>query len=81
MLTIRRIIAIVALVIMALFSIQNLEAIDIAFLSWKISVPTVAVIIVSYLLGMATGWGIFGFVRKSMKAERAARTESSQPKS
>ncbi len=76
--SIRRVIAIIALVVIAIFSIQNFAAVDIDFLGWTVSVPKFVVIVVSYVCGMATGWGFFGFVKRSMKTTHSSKAEKSE---
>lgn len=57
----------IALLAVAVFSIQNLQAIDVNFLFWSMSISKVVVIIGSYILGMISGWGLVHLVRTMMK--------------
>ena len=57
----------IAVIAVCIFSIQNLKAIEISFLSWSMNISTFIVIIGSYLLGMVTGWGLFGVIKHAMK--------------
>jgi uncharacterized integral membrane protein len=50
--------AAVALLAIIIFSLQNLEAIDVSFLFWSTSISKVVVIIGTYALGMVSGWGV-----------------------
>jgi uncharacterized integral membrane protein len=59
--------AAIALIAVVIFSVQNLEAIDVSFLTWSISMSKVIVILGSYLLGMVTGWGLVSLIKRSMK--------------
>jgi uncharacterized integral membrane protein len=59
--------AAIALIAVVIFSVQNLEAIDVSFLTWSISMSKVIVILGSYLLGMVTGWGLVSVIKRSMK--------------
>ena len=59
--------AAIALIAVVVFSVQNLEAIDVSFLTWSISMSKVIVILGSYLLGMVTGWGLVSLIKRSMK--------------
>lgn len=59
--------AILALVAMILFAVQNREVIDVAFLSWKMSVPKFIVIVLTYVLGMITGAWLFDFLKRLFK--------------
>ena len=57
----------IALIAVAIFSVQNLEAIQVSFLAWSMNISKFIVIIGSYLLGMVTGWGLFGVVKHAIK--------------
>jgi uncharacterized integral membrane protein len=59
--------AAIALIAVVIFSVQNLEAIDVSFLTWSISMSKVIVILGSYLLGMVSGWGLVSLIKRSMK--------------
>ena len=56
--------AIIALVAIVIFSIQNMEAIDVSFLIWSASISKVVVIIGTYVLGMLTGWGLVELIKR-----------------
>jgi uncharacterized integral membrane protein len=56
--------AIIALVAIVIFSIQNLQAIDVSFLIWSASISKVIVIICTYVLGMLTGWGLVELIKR-----------------
>ena len=59
--------AAIALIAVVLFSLQNLEAIDVKFLLWSTSMSKVVVILGAYLLGMVSGWGLLELIKRSMK--------------
>ncbi len=59
--------AAIALIAIVIFSVQNLEAIDVRFLIWSTSISKVVVIIGTYLLGMVSGWGLVELIKRSMK--------------
>ncbi|REK06829.1 MAG: LapA family protein [Planctomycetota bacterium] len=65
--------AILALVAIAIFSVQNLEAIQVTFLAWSISVSKFLVVIVAYLLGMVTGWSLFDLIKRFFREQREHR--------
>ncbi len=50
--------AIVLLVAIAIFAVQNLEAVEVSFLTWSVNMPKVFVILGTYVLGMLSGWGL-----------------------
>lgn len=49
------------------FCVQNLETVAVRFLGWGISVPMPVLIVIVYLLGTVSGWGVFSFVRRSLQ--------------
>ncbi len=55
--------AIIAIVMIAVFSIQNLGAVEVSFLVWSASVSKIIVILGSYVLGMLTGGGLLHFAK------------------
>ena len=56
--------AVIALVAVAIFAIQNLKATEVAFLGWSVNISTCVVIIGAYLLGMVSGWGLVELVKR-----------------
>ena len=56
--------AAIALLAIVIFSVQNLEAIDVSFLIWSASISKVVVIIGAYLLGMVSGWGLVELIKR-----------------
>ncbi len=59
--------------VIVIFSIQNTETVTVSFLTWSTSLPRFAVVIGAYVLGMASGGSVAGFVRHSV---RGARTKA-----
>lgn len=59
--------------VIVIFSIQNTETVTVSFLTWTTSLPRFAVVIGAYVLGMASGGSVAGFVRHSI---RGARTKA-----
>ena len=55
--------AILALLAMLIFAIQNLATIDVSFLSWSLKIPKFIVIVATYVLGMITGAWLFDFLK------------------
>ncbi len=53
-----------------IFSFQNRETISVSFLTASVEIPKVAVIGCSYLLGMITGWGLFGMMKHALRNSR-----------
>jgi uncharacterized integral membrane protein len=53
------------------FCLENLEMLEVNFLSWHIRLPTPVLIILVYLLGMVSGWSVVKFLRTSFQSEPA----------
>lgn len=60
--------AAIALLAIIVFSIQNLEAIDVSFLFWSASTSKVVVILGAYLLGMVSGWGLVEMLKRVVQS-------------
>src|SRR5262245_21513672 len=57
--------AVLLLVILVVFSIQNLESVDVSFLMWSMNIPKVALVLGTYLLGMLSGWGVVELLKRA----------------
>ncbi len=57
----------------AIFCIQNLQTISIAYLGWKINLPLPIVVLLVYLFGMISGWGLLSFLRRSIRHATRSR--------
>jgi uncharacterized integral membrane protein len=62
------VLALLALLAIIVFSVQNLEAIDVAFLFWSTSISKVLVILGTYVLGMVTGWGLVEVAKRFIQS-------------
>jgi lipopolysaccharide assembly protein A len=49
------------------FCVQNLDTITINYLGWNMSAPLPVLVLVVYLLGMVSGWGVLSFMRRSIR--------------
>jgi uncharacterized integral membrane protein len=58
--------AVVLLIAVLAFAIQNREAVSVSFLFWSLSIPKVFLILGTYVLGMLSGWGAVELVKRSM---------------
>jgi lipopolysaccharide assembly protein A len=54
----------------ALFAIQNLEIVTLSFLGLNARVPLALLVVIIYLLGMATGGSLFALLRRSIARSR-----------
>jgi len=57
-----------------LFALQNHEVITLKYLNWSISCPISLLVVIAYLLGMASGWTVLGIVRLSLRGVAAHPT-------
>jgi uncharacterized integral membrane protein len=57
----------VFLILVLVFAVQNTALVDIKFLAWTLSLPKALVIVSSYLLGAASGYGLFQFIRLAIQ--------------
>ena len=60
--------AVVAVVIIGIFAVQNLGSVEVAFLFWSASVSKIVVILGTYLLGMLTGGGLLHLIKGYFQA-------------
>ena len=54
----------------ALFAIQNLEIVTLTFLGLSARVPLALLVVIIYVLGMATGGSLFALLRRSIARSR-----------
>jgi uncharacterized integral membrane protein len=58
--------AAIALISIAVFSFQNLGAVEVSFLVWSVNISKCIVIIGAYVLGMVSGWGLIELIKKTL---------------
>jgi len=70
-------IALLVLVVAVLlvFSYQNAQPVTVFFLTWSTTLPRFVVVVGAYLLGMASGGSVVGFLRHTV--QRAKRRPDS----
>jgi uncharacterized integral membrane protein len=56
--------AVILLILVIVFAVQNMASTDVAFLAWSISLPKVFLILGTYLLGMFSGWGVLELLKR-----------------
>ena len=63
---------VVALFLLAIliFAVQNLQEVTISFLGFSANAPLAVLVVVFYLLGMATGGSVFSLLRRSFEGSR-----------
>ena len=62
-------IAVLVLVAIIVFAVQNLESVNVRFLTWSVKAPQVFVILGTYVLGMVTGWGLVELLKKTLREQ------------
>lgn len=72
---------IVFLALIATFAFQNLQSVTVAFLGLQLTAPLAIMVALVYLLGMATGGGLFSFLRYSIHkaTSKPSRVRSATP--
>ena len=60
-------------VAVAVFCVQNFGFVAINYLGWQAMVPLSLLVVVVYLLGMVTGWGLLSFLRRSIRRATEAK--------
>jgi lipopolysaccharide assembly protein A len=58
--------AVVLLIAMLVFAIQNRETVGVSFAIWSLSMPKVFLILGTYVLGMLTGVGVVELTKRVM---------------
>jgi len=61
------VIAIAVLFIFAVFIVQNAQVVTVSFLFWKIEASRAIVLMVTFVLGLFTGWIVTQLFKKSNK--------------
>jgi uncharacterized integral membrane protein len=57
------VVIVVLAAVMLIFAIQNLQTVTVAFLRFSLTAPLSILIVVIYLLGMATGGSLWALIR------------------
>jgi lipopolysaccharide assembly protein A len=55
-----------------LFNIQNLQVVTVSFLTLSVTLPVSLIVIITYLLGMATGGALLTVLRSWIRRSRRA---------
>ena len=53
-----------------IFALQNLDIVNLTFLSWGVSAPLALLVFVVYVLGAVTGGSLYGLLRTSVQGSR-----------
>jgi uncharacterized membrane protein YciS (DUF1049 family) len=71
---------VVILAAVIVFVFQNDERVTLRFLGWQVTLRLAVLVAVYYVLGMVSGWSVFGFLRRSIERVRD-RTPTQRPHS
>jgi len=63
---ISRVLAILALIVIIIFSVQNWDSVNVSFLNWSLTVPIVVLVIGVYILGMVSGWSLVHLFQRGL---------------
>jgi lipopolysaccharide assembly protein A len=68
--------AVIALFVVAtiIFAVQNLGIVTVSFLGFSASMPLALLVVIIYVLGMATGSSLWALLRKSYQGSRLTAT-------
>jgi uncharacterized integral membrane protein len=72
--------SLVALFLIVFFSVavflcvQNVDSVNLTLLAWPIIAPLWLVVVAAYLLGMLSGWGFMGLLKRSWLRVTESRT-------
>jgi lipopolysaccharide assembly protein A len=64
--------AVIALFVVAtfIFAVQNLEIVTVSFLGFSASMPLALLVVIIYVIGMATGGSLWALLRRSYQGSR-----------
>lgn len=54
----KRIVALIVLILILVFAFQNINAVELTLILFTIRIPLIFVVLILYVLGIITGWGI-----------------------
>jgi uncharacterized integral membrane protein len=54
----------------AIFALQNLQTVTLAFLGFSVGAPLALLVVIVYVLGMVTGGSLFALLRRSIAGSR-----------
>ena len=58
---------IVILAAVIIFVFQNDEKVTLRFFEWTVTLRLAILVAVSYVLGMISGWSVFGFLKRTLR--------------
>ncbi|MAY71588.1 lipopolysaccharide assembly protein LapA domain-containing protein [Halomonas litopenaei] len=67
------VVKVVILALIAILVVQNIEMVQVKLLGWTIAMPMALLVVVIYLLGMISGRGLMGLIRRLQGKEPQRR--------
>jgi uncharacterized integral membrane protein len=61
------VILLLALAALVVFAVQNNQTVTLQYLNWSITCPLPLLFAIVYVLGMVSGWTVFGLLRRSLR--------------
>lgn len=61
------VLSVLLLVAMVIFAVQNLESVDVQFLVFALKMPKILLILLVFLFGMVSGWGLVDLLKKAVR--------------
>ena len=73
------VVLVIILAAVVIFAFQNDENVSLKFFEWSMSVRMPLLIAAVYVLGMLSGWSVFGFLKRSIQrvTPRVSRSSAS----
>lgn len=56
LITLRNILFVILIILVVIFVIQNAQPIEVKFLPWKVSLPSAAILLGTFFVGLIIGW-------------------------
>ena len=60
----------ILVVVTLIFAFENMEIVSVDFLWFGVRLPLAFLVVVVYIIGMATGGSLWGLIRRSVKGAR-----------
>lgn len=73
------ILVIVITAVLSVFAFENLESTTVSVFGWQVTAPLAALLVITYVLGMATGGSAVSFITHSLRKATAAKRPKGAP--
>ena len=55
---------------------QNVGSVNLTLFAWVVETPLYLVVVIGYLLGTLTGWGVAGFLKRSWQSATESHAQA-----